>query len=84
MSEKVVSLVDVSGAVPVADMLEEAAAELRAGMGFPATKAILVLAYHEGEDTVTQVQFAGGVRTTAEAVGLLELGKLQVVMTAHG
>lgn len=70
---RLVSLDAHAGAVPVADMLERLAAEIRAGR-VVAHKAALVLALHDDDITLATV------RTQEEAVGLLELGKLQVAM----
>lgn len=81
MSDKIVSLAPAADVLRVPDMLEMVVEELRqqGGKGSP-PKAVLVIARNHGEMTDTQVHFAGGVIGVAEGVGLLELGKMQVLL----
>ena len=81
MVEKIVTLAPAADVLAVADMLEIVAAELRESGSTLHHQAALVIAIHGKQHTDTRIHFAGGVRNIAEGVGLLELGKMQALMS---
>lgn len=78
MGDRVVQLADITGDIGIPAMLDATAKEVRDGLR--ATTAVLVIAYRDGDETVTNVRCAGSARTISDAIGLLELAKLHLAL----
>jgi len=76
----VVRLADPHGIVPVAELLEALARDVRAGAP-AATRVAVVLAWTDGGDTCTELRVGGAVRSREEAVGLLELAQIDLALS---